>query len=46
MTVQELITTLESMDKDARVTIFDTEWGYIDIAEVFESEGKGFVRIA
>ena len=52
MSVKELIEALKQFDENARVTIYDAEWGYVDITEIFESEVKDnfgkykFVRIA
>ena len=39
MTVEELIHQLNRFDETKTVRIFDSEWGYIDIEEVFRVEG-------
>lgn len=38
MTVKELILELQKYDESLPVELFDTESGYIDITEIFESE--------
>lgn len=50
MTVKELKDILAQYDDNARVTILDSEYGYIDITEIFKSDVReienGYIRIA
>lgn len=39
MTVNELIENLKQFNPEDRVQIFDSEVGYIDITEIFQSDG-------
>lgn len=38
MTVKELREKLAQYDENSKVQIFDSECGYIDITEIFQSE--------
>ena len=47
MSVAELIAILQQHNPHATVKILDSEWGYIDITEVFASDsGDARVNIA
>lgn len=45
MTVKELKELLDKYDENARVQIYDEEYGFIDIMEVFESTANGFIKV-
>lgn len=46
MTVKELQEQLSQFDKDTVVRILDSEWGYIDITDIFHSDHSKTICIS
>lgn len=46
MTVKELCEALAQYDENTKVQIFDSEWGYVDITDIFYSDHKQQICIS